>query len=197
MTSTSSSAYTGRKTAALYALLGFRAAARRVDRLYLFLGYVCGLQLLLLGFFITYQAIARQLDWVHAPAGDVMSGYVLAMAATWAFAYTLRSDAHVRIDVLLPRMSPRIRAIADWVALAGVCFLSVITSWKLWDKVIDDYQKGVVVNDYPWVPVFIPKIVVAIGFSLLVIASVQMMTSLVAEKWLPRIHKAMGGDEIE
>ena len=197
MTSTSSSAYTGRKAAALYALLGFRAAARRVDRLSLFLGYVCGLQLLLLGFFITYQAIARQLDWVHAPAGDVMSGYVLAMAATWAFAYTLRSDAHVRIDVLLPRMSPRIRAIADWVALAGVCFLSVITSWKLWDKVIDDYQKGVVVNDYPWVPVFIPKIVVAIGFSLLVIASVQMMTSLIAEKWLPRIHKAMGGDEIE
>ena len=53
------------------------------------------------------------------------------------------------------------------------------------------------VNDYPWVPVFIPKIVVAIGFSLLVVASVQMMTSLIAERWLPRIHKAMGGDEIE
>ena len=126
-----------------------------------------------------------------------MSGYALAMAATWAFAYTLRSDAHVRIDVLLPRMSPRIRAISDWVALAGVCFLSAITSWKLWDKVIDDYQKSVVVNDYPWIPVFIPKIVVAIGFSLLVVASVQMMTSMMAEKWLRRIHKAMGGDDFE
>ena len=197
MAVTSLSAYTGRRTPALYLLLGFRAAARKADRLYFILGYICGLELLLLAFFITYQVVAQKLDWVRAPGTDAMSGYVLAMAATWALAYSLRSDAHVRIDVLLPYMSSRIRAIADWLALFAVAFFGYITAWKMWESVINDYQRGVVTNDYPLTPLFIPKAVVSIGFTLLVITAAQMMLSMIFERWLPRIHRAMGGDEIE
>ena len=197
MASTRLSDYTGRRTPALYLLLAFRAAARKADRLYLFLGYVCGLQLLLLAFFITYQVVAQKLDWARAPGTDAMSGYVLAMAATWALAYSLRSDAHVRIDVLLPYMGRRVRAIADWLALFALAFFGGVTGWKMWESVISDYQRGAVTNDYPLTPLFIPKTVVAIGFSLLVITAAQMMSSMIAERWLPRIHRAMGGDEID
>ena len=197
MASTSLSAYTGRRTPALYLLLGFRAATRKADRLYFILGYICGLELLLLAFFITYQVVAQKLDWVRAPGTDAMSGYVLAMAATWALAYSLRSDAHVRIDVLLPYMSPRIRAIADWLALFAVAFFGYVAAWEMWESVIHDYQRGVVTNDYPLTPLFIPKAVVSVGFTLLVITAAQMMLSMIAERWLPRIHRAMGGDEIE
>jgi TRAP-type C4-dicarboxylate transport system permease small subunit len=161
------------------------------------MAWVCGLELLLLGFFITYQVIARKLLWVMAPATDVMSGYVLAMAATWAFSYSLRSGSHVRIDVLLPYMSKNIRAIADWVAVFAVAFFAYITAWKMWGNVVDNYQRGVVTNDYPLTPLFIPKIVVALGFTLLVITAVQMMLSMITEAWLPRLHKKLGGDEIQ
>ena len=64
-----------------------------------------------------------------------MSGYVLAMAVTWGLAYSLRSGAHVRIDVLLPRMGPRIRSISDWFALMGVAFLAYVITWEMWEKV--------------------------------------------------------------
>ena len=197
MAVTSLSAYTGRKTPALYLLLGFRAVARKADRLYFILGYICGLQLLLLAFFITYQVVAQKLDWARAPGTDAMSGYVLAMAVTWALSYSLRSDAHVRIDVLLPYMSSRIRAIADWFALFAVAFFGYVTAWKMWESVINDYQRGVVTNDYPLTPLFIPKAVVSLGFTLLVITAAQMMLSMIADRWLPRVHRAMGGDEIE
>ena len=119
MAAASLSTYTGRRTPALHVLLGLRAVTRIADRLYFILGYVCGLELLLLAVFVTYQVVARNLNWVRATGADTISGYVLAMAATWALAYSLRSGAHVRIDVLLPYMSPRIRAIADWTALLG------------------------------------------------------------------------------
>ena len=56
---------------------------------------------------------------------------------------------------------------------------------------------NVTTNDYPLTPLFIPKIVVAIGFTLLVITAGQMMLSLLTESWLPKLHRAMGGDEIE
>ena len=197
MAATTLSTYRGRRTAALYLLLSLRAVARKADRLYYLLGYVCGLELLLLGFFITYQVVARKLGWVQAPGTQVMSGYVLAMAATWGLAYALRSGAHVRIDVLLPYMGTKVRAMADWMALFGLGFFAYVTTWKMWENVINDYQNGVTTNDYPLTPLFIPKTVVAVGFSLLVIAAGQMMLSMIAERVLPQLHKAMGGEEIE
>ena len=197
MASEAQAGYQAKATVASNLLYGIRAVTRVTDKIYFMMAWVCGLELLLLGFFITYQVIARKLLWVMAPATDVMSGYVLAMAATWAFSYSLRSGSHVRIDVLLPYMSKNIRAIADFVAVFAVAFFAYITAWKMWGNVVDNYKRGVVTNDYPLTPLFIPKIVVALGFTLLVITAVQMMLSLITEAWLPRLHKKLGGDEIQ
>ena len=197
MASEAQAGYQAKATVASNLLYGFRAITRVTDKIYFMMAWVCGLELLLLGFFITYQVIARKLLWVMAPATDVMSGYVLAMAATWAFSYSLRSGSHVRIDVLLPYMSKNIRAIADLMAVFAVAFFAYITAWKMWGNVVDNYTRGVVTNDYPLTPLFIPKIVVALGFTLLVITAVQMMISLITEAWLPRLHKKLGGDEIQ
>ena len=197
MASEAQAGYQAKATVASNLLYGIRAVTRVTDKIYFVMAWVCGLELLLLGFFITYQVIARKLLWVMAPATDVMSGYVLAMAATWAFSYSLRSGSHVRIDVLLPYMSKNIRAIADWVAVFAVAFFAYITAWKMWANVVDNYQRGVVTNDYPLTPLFIPKIVVALGFTLLVITAVQMMLSMISEELLPRLHKKLGGDEIQ
>ena len=197
MASEAQTGYQAKATVASNLLYGIRAITRVTDKIYFIMAWVCGLELLLLGFFITYQVIARKLLWVMAPATDVMSGYVLAMAATWAFSYSLRSGSHVRIDVLLPYMSKNIRAIADWTAVLAVAFFAYITAWKMWGNVVDNYTRGVVTNDYPLTPLFIPKIVVALGFTLLVITAVQMMLSMITESWLPRLHKKLGGDEIQ
>ena len=94
-------------------------------------------------------------------------------------------------------MSPGIRAIADWVALFALAFFGYVTAWKMWDNVIGDYRGGVVSTADPVVPLFIPKAFVASGFTLLVVTAVQMMLSMIAERWLPRIHRAMGGQQIE
>lgn len=179
------------------ALLRTRAVTAALDKMYFFLGYVCGVELLLLGFFITYQVVARKLDWVQAPGTDVMSGYVLAMAATWAFSYSLRSGAHVRIDVLLPYMGRRTRAVADWLAMGAVLFLGWVTMWKMWENVINNYERGVVTNDYPLTPLFIPKIVVSLGFTLLCLTALQMMYTMVAEAVLVRWNQRHGGPAIE
>ena len=179
------------------ALIFSRTIGQVFDKLYFTLGYVCGLELLLLGFFITYQVVARKLDWTQAPGTDVMSGYVLAMAATWAFSYSLRSGAHVRIDVLLPYMGHKTRSIADCVALGSVLFLGWVTMWKMWETVVNNYTRGVVTNDYPLTPLFIPKIVVSIGFTLLCVTAIHMMYMMVAESLLTTVNRLQGGEELE
>lgn len=184
------------QTPALKLLLGVRAFGRQSDRVYKAMGLVCGVEMLFLGFFITYQVVARKLNWAMAPATDVMSGYILAMSATWAFSYSLRSGAHVRIDALLPFMGRRTRWLADFLALAAVGFFTSVTAWKIWVTIINNYERHTLTNDYPLTPVWIPKLVIGIGFTLLGFTAVQMMFSMVAEGLLPMWHKRMGGGEI-
>jgi len=180
---------------ALSMLTGMRFVTRAMDRLYLSMGYLCGFELMMLGLFITYQVVARKLGWVMAPGMDLMSGYVLAMSATWAFSYALRSGSHVRIDILLPFMGKRTRAFADWIALGSILFFTGITAWKTWIMVLKSFEIGAVTNTYPLTPLWAPQTVVAIGFSMLGVTALHMMINMMAEGALPVMHKWMGGTE--
>ncbi len=183
------------KSPALTLLNGMRTLTRLLDRTYLAMGYLCGTMFLLLALFITYQVIARKVGWVMAPGMDLMSGYTLAMATTWAFSYALRTGSHVRIDVLLPFMSPKVRWMADQLALSSIVFFIGVTSWKTWVMVLKSYDIGAVTNTYPLVPLYIPQTFVAIGFSMLTITAIHMMVDMTAEAVLPMIHKMQGGTE--
>jgi TRAP-type mannitol/chloroaromatic compound transport system permease small subunit len=181
------------QSVALSLLTGIRTLTRFTDRVYTATGWGCGITFLLLGIFITYQSVARKFGWPQAPATDRMSGYALALAATWAFSYALRTGSHVRIDVLLPFMPPKVRAVADWLALASIGFFTSITAWKVWVMVLTSYQIHSISNDYPLTPLWIPQMLVAIGFSLLGFTTIEMMASMMAEGFLPVLHRTIGG----
>ena len=180
---------------ALSLLNGMRALTKSLDRVYLGMGYLCGTMFLLLALFITYQVIARKLGGIMAPGMDLMSGYTMAMASTWAFSYALRTGSHVRIDVLLPFMSPKVRWMADQVALGSIVFFISITSWKTWVMVLKSYEIGAVTNTYPLTPLWVPQSVVAFGFSMLALTAIHMMLNMIAEALLPVLHRMQGGTE--
>tara|TARA_B100001167_G_scaffold160369_1_gene107877 strand:- start:1034 stop:1582 length:549 start_codon:yes stop_codon:yes gene_type:complete len=159
------------------------------------MGYLCGTMFLLLALFITYQVIARKFNVVMAPGMDLMSGFTMAMASTWAFSYALRTGSHVRIDVLLPFMSPRVRWWADQAALASIVFFVSITAWKTWVMVLKSYEIGAVTNTYPLVPLWVPQTFVAIGFSMLAFTAIHMIIDKIAEATLPVLHLKQGGTE--
>ena len=183
------------KSSAHSLLTASRSVTRALDRTYLGMGYLCGTMFLLLALFITYQVIARKFDFVMAPGMDLMSGYTMAMASTWAFSYALRTGSHVRIDVLLPFMSPRVRWWADQAALGSIVFFISITAWKTWLMVLKSHEIGAVTNTYPLVPLWIPQTFVAIGFSMLAFTAIHMMIDMIAEAALPVLHRKQGGTE--
>ena len=183
------------RSSALTLLTAMRAVTRTLDRVYLSMGYLCGTMFLLLALFITYQVIARKFNVVMAPGMDLMSGFTMAMASTWAFSYALRTGSHVRIDVLLPFMSPRVRWWADQAALASIVFFVSITAWKTWVMVLKSYEIGAVTNTYPLVPLWVPQTFVAIGFSMLAFTAIHMIIDKIAETTLRVLHLKQGGTE--
>ncbi len=107
--------------------------------------------------------------------------YLFAAVFLLGAAYTLRADAHVRVDVLYGRLSRRRKA---WIDLAGAflmlipfCVLMLWTSvgyvaaaWRVWEVSPDP-------GGLPRVPV---KVLIPVGFVLLLVQSVSFVVKRVA-----------------
>jgi TRAP-type mannitol/chloroaromatic compound transport system permease small subunit len=168
-------------------MMGLGRLGRVLDGVFTASGYLSGLLFLGLAVFVTYDVMARNWGiYLHLPTTrvtDEISGYILALAATWGLAYTLRTNAHVRIDVLLPYLPRRVRASVDLFALILMGFFAGLVSWKIWALVLDSFQSGIRSSTYLLTPQWIPEGILAIGFSLLALASVAMAVSMVTE-WI-------------
>jgi TRAP-type mannitol/chloroaromatic compound transport system permease small subunit len=166
---------------------GLGKLGRALDGIFMGTGYLSGLLFLMLALFVTYDVIARKWGfYLRLPTTrvtDELSGYILALAATWGLAYTLRTDAHVRIDVLLPYLPDRLRAVADFLGLVLMGFFAGLISWKIWALVLDSFESGIRSSTYLLTPQWIPEGILGIGFSLLTLASTAMAVSLLME-WM-------------
>jgi TRAP-type C4-dicarboxylate transport system permease small subunit len=85
-------------------------------------------------FFITFEVLARNFLGWSTKSTTELSGYMLAVGISWGLAHALAERAHVRIDVLINRMRPRLRHNLHAVALlllSVFAFAMCYGAWKL------------------------------------------------------------------
>ena len=149
--------------------------ARALDLLFAGTGYLAGGLYIVLAFFVTYDALARKwgsaLGLPTTRVTDEISGYMLAVAATWGFAYALRTGAHVRVDVLFPYMARGVKTAVDFVAQGLMALFASVISWKIWALVADSMQSDMRSSTYLLTPLYIPQGILGVGFSLLALAA--------------------------
>ena len=147
-------------------------------------GYLAGALYILLAFFVTYDVLARKwgaiLGLPTTRVTDEISGYMLAVAATWGFAFALRTGAHVRIDVMFPYMAPRLKTAADVLRSAPHGRLRR-------DRLVEDLDPGrrflesdMRSSTYLLTPLYIPQGILGVGFSLLALAAVFTAIAMLA-----------------
>jgi len=155
-----------------------------LDRVFLVTGYLSGTLFFGLAFFITYDVLARKwgtaLGIPTTQVTDEIAGYMLVLASTWGFAYTLKSDAHVRIDVLLPHLPAPLRAAMDALALAIMAVFAGMVAWRSWILVQDSWETGIRSSTYLLTPLWIPQAILVVGFALLAVAAAVMLLTLAA-----------------
>ena len=158
------------------------------------LGYLAGGMYVVLAFFITYDVLARKwgtfLGLPTTQVTDEISGYMLALAATWGLAYALRCGSHVRIDVVFPYLAPRLRVGVDFVAFVLMALFATIVSWKIWALVADSWQSGLRSSTYLLTPLYVPQFILGVGFTLLALAALCIAVSLLAG-WGPAAAAAL------
>lgn len=148
-----------------------------------------------------YNAIVRYAyPTLSSNAYIEMQWYLFSLVFLLGAAYTLRQSAHVRVDVLYGKLSPRGKA---WIDLAGtVLFLipfCVFIIWVSWSYVGNSWAITEQSPDPGGLPRYPIKTIIPLAFGLLLIQSVSIVIRQVAflRGAIPEDERRHEGEEMD
>jgi len=116
------------------------------------------------------NAIMRKAFDLGSNAWLEIQWYLFSLVFLGAAGYTLKHNAHVRIDLLASRLSPRVQ---HWIDLFGHLFMllpvSAIMLWFGWDAFLESYRIGEMSTDAGGLARWPIKVVVPAAFALLIL----------------------------
>lgn len=128
---------------------------------------------------IRYVSRGLGLSLNLVPAGETQ-WYLFSTIFLLGAAYALRHDAHVRVDVLYERVTPRTRA---WVDLAGTTLLlvpfAVMMLWVASPSVMSSWQIRETSPDPGGLPRYPIKALILVSFALLLLQAVSQMVKCI------------------
>ena len=139
------------------------------------MAYASGALFLLASFYITLDVIGRKFFHVSSAVTDEIGGYALAMGGMWALAYALRIGGHVRIDILLPHLPPRVRALLNYAAVAVMVLFAAMVALYTWRLALDSLAGNAKAMSFIQTPLFVPQGLMAFGFTVLTLEAVVIL----------------------
>lgn len=97
---------------------------------------------------------------VHATE---LTGYIMAISASWSFAYTLMCKAHIRIDALYLTFPMKVRGVLDLVALLALAMFSILVVDAVFSVLSASYSGGSTANTPLGTPLWMPQALWFVG----------------------------------
>ena len=148
------------------------------------MGMIAIVVVVIMVFFTTTDVILRY--FFNAPISEVyeITGFMMLICGCLTLAWCALTDKHVRVDIVVRLMSPRIQEILNtlnYLMVAGACILITVASYKFALYMMETGAHPTLIK-IPYYPFYF---IVAIGFALLFFA---VMTLLVRS-----VYKAVRG----
>ena len=157
-----------------------------LERLSVGMAYLSGAALTLLSLFIAADVLGRGAGKFYSGATDEISGYVMTMTVTWALAYTLTIDKHVRVDLLLGSVPPSVRRFLDLIALALLTLFAALLAFNSWILALASWQISALSPSILQIPLVIPQATMAAGFTML---AIQGAVTVLVATLRPRVYE--------
>ncbi len=148
-------------------------AGRLMDRVLLGFAWLAGLLMMFSLITVCIDVILRY--FFNRPTGWVLqfSEYILLYIPFLAAAYVLREERHIRIDIVLNRLSRRAQSLTNMVtSILGFSVLSVLTYYGTWIT-HDFYVRNVPTLKYLKMPEFLVIMVIPLGCGLFALQFVR------------------------
>lgn len=164
------------------AIIAAAFCRRGVARLGTLMGHVAGWGFILCSGFITFDVIARRFFGFSSQATTELTGYTLAFGIAWPLAHALSTRAHIRIDVLINHLTPRLRYPMHLLSLAALGVFIGFIAKGAYDLVAESILFGATDISVLRTPLWIPQGLWAFGIMvfLLLIILVLLESTLLA-----------------
>ena len=125
--------------------------------------------------------ISRKMLAFAFSGSDEIAAYLFAVGTSWSLAHVLVTRGHVRIDVLYGALGPRMRALFDLLAIAGLAILVLAIVDRAGEIFLDNLTGGNRSNTPLRIPLAWPQAPWFAGFLLfLAVTVLAFLRSLLA-----------------
>jgi C4-dicarboxylate transporter, DctQ subunit len=143
--------------------------------------------MLLIGYSVVMRYFANHpIPWV-----DELAGYLLVASVMLAAADALFHGEHIRVDILVDRLSARGRHVAATIGLLAVLAAAALLAVEGADMVAFSRMVGLKSNGYLAVPMWIPQTLVPVGAVLMGMTAIACLVAA----WRAGPPEAPGGSE--
>jgi TRAP-type C4-dicarboxylate transport system permease small subunit len=112
------------------------------------------------------------------PAADDISAYLCVSTTFFALAHTFRRGELIRVGLVIERLGPKARHVAEILALTlAAVSVAYCVFWTL-DDVLFSYEIDDVAQGALAVPLWIPKLAMPLGASILLIAVLDELVTV-------------------
>lgn len=129
--------------------------------------------------------ILSRLFGFYAPGTDAYAGYAMAGAGFMALASTFKKNEHIRVTLIIGKLTGAPRKIMEIITLLIAASISGFLAFYACRLVYDSYQYDDISTGIDATPMWIPQIVMAVGTVIFFIAFVD---ELIMEIRGQRVH---------
>jgi C4-dicarboxylate transporter DctQ subunit len=143
---------------------------------------ICGMLALALTFIVGADITLRYL--FNKPLGWVkeVSEYILVGLGFLAAAWILKDDAHVKMDLVLTKVTPRTQTMMNIITSVISTIVLIIVTWFSFRVTLDFYKTGIVTPTVLEPPKWILMIPIIVGCFLLAVQFVRKTYAYI-EQW--------------
>jgi TRAP-type C4-dicarboxylate transport system permease small subunit len=121
---------------------------------------------------VLLSVLGRQFNF-HVRGTDAYAGYLMAGAGFLSLAHTLKRGEHIRVTLLLSKLTGRAKHGMEVWSLAAASALAGLFAWYSVKLSLNSYQFNDMSTSNDATPLWIPQIAMALGALILLVAFID------------------------
>jgi len=134
--------------------------------------WLAALSMIIVLIMVLISMVGRLLNF-YAPGTDAYAGYAMAASGFLALAHTLKRGEHIRVTLIVGKLTGAGRKVMElWALLVGSALSTLIALYS-WRLVMQSHQFHDISTGNDATPLWLPQMFMAIGATVLVIALID------------------------
>lgn len=142
-------------------------------------GVLAGIFLILIAGLSLAQICGRVLGF-DAYSFDDFAGFCMAASSFLGLAHTYRRNEHIRVSMLVDRLTGGKRRVLETLCLMASTFLIGFFAWYAGDMVLTSYEFNDVSQGLVAVPLWLPQSGMALGLVIMTVAMLEDLVTVIA-----------------